>query len=48
MKAGTGIAVGLALTLAASGGYWLGQRPSAVHAPTASPVVAAPEGGAKK
>jgi len=48
MKAGTGIAVGLALTLAASGGYWLGQRPSAVHAPAASPVAAAPEGGAKK
>ncbi|WP_374487303.1 efflux RND transporter periplasmic adaptor subunit [Zoogloea sp.] len=48
MKTGTGIAVGLAVALAAGGGYWLGQRPSANHEHTASPVAAAPAEGAKK
>ena len=48
MKAGAGIAVGLAVTLAAGGGYWLGQRPSAGPQQADSPVAAAPADGAKK
>ncbi|WP_374486936.1 efflux RND transporter periplasmic adaptor subunit [Zoogloea sp.] len=48
MKTGAGIAVGLAVALAAGGGYWLGQRPSANHEHAASPVAAAPVEGAKK
>ncbi|MBS0349335.1 MAG: efflux RND transporter periplasmic adaptor subunit [Proteobacteria bacterium] len=48
MKTGAGIAVGLAVALAAGGGYWLGQRPSSGHEPAASPVAAAPMDGAKK
>ncbi|MBS0352353.1 MAG: efflux RND transporter periplasmic adaptor subunit [Proteobacteria bacterium] len=48
MKTGAGIVVGLAVALAAGGGYWLGQRPSANHEHAASPVAAAPAEGAKK
>ncbi|WP_374483084.1 efflux RND transporter periplasmic adaptor subunit [Zoogloea sp.] len=48
MKAGAGIAVGLAVALAAGGGYWFGQRPSAGPQQTSSPVAAVPTDGAKK
>jgi Cu(I)/Ag(I) efflux system membrane fusion protein len=48
MKTGAGIAIGLSVALAASGGYWLGQRPTASHEPAASQVAAPSVEGAKK
>ncbi|HNB07381.1 MAG TPA: efflux RND transporter periplasmic adaptor subunit [Thauera aminoaromatica] len=48
MKTGAGIAVGLAVTLAAGGGYWFGQRPMASHGAPAASVAAVPAEGAKK
>jgi Cu(I)/Ag(I) efflux system membrane fusion protein len=48
MKTGAGIAIGLSVALAASGGYWLGQRPAASHEPAASQVATPSVEGAKK
>jgi len=48
MTAGGVIAIGLWLALAASGGYWLGQRPAVSHEPAASQVATPSVEGAKK
>ena len=42
MKTGAALAVGLAVALAAAGGYWLGRQPAG-----GTPVATAPAAGAK-